>query len=165
MPNLCRSLHSATRDLARGRCGRRAGGERRQAATSVVSRPLRVVEVAPRISTATRSPGAAEPLKFTVVLRRDPAGVTVGTARALDEHLLDAPDPRGVSRGGDALHHVDEPLHAVALHVLGHLVVQLGGLRSRRGEYTNVNALSKPTSSTTSSVSWNSSSVSPGIRR
>ena len=87
--------------------------------------------MAPVISTETSSPGdrRAGEVHRRVAARAAAQERGIGPARPLDEHLLDAADPLGVPRGGDALHDLDQALDALALDLLGHLV----GHRRRLG--------------------------------
>src|SRR5205085_10453218 len=57
----------------------------------------------------------------------------VGAARALDEHLLDPPDPLAVSACGDALDDLDQALDALALDLFRHLVGERCGFRTAAG--------------------------------
>ena len=66
----------------------------------------------------------------------------VGAARPLDEHLLDAADTLRVALGGDALDDLDEALDALALDVLRTWSGRSAASVPRRGEKTNVKALS-----------------------
>ena len=74
--------------------------------------------------TSTSSPACALPgeVHGRVAPRAAAQERRVGAARAFDEHLLDAPDALLVALAGDALHDLDEPLDAVALHLVGDLI-------------------------------------------
>src|SRR5207253_1898700 len=68
--------------------------------------------------------------------RRVPAGAAsqelgVRAAGTFDENLLDHPHPLRVSLRRDPLHHFDEPLDAIPLHLVGHLVGHRGRLGTR----------------------------------
>ena len=97
------------------------------------ARPASVVDVAPSISTATSSPGAASPAKLTVVFRRVRPRSRAGSVRlgALDEHLLDPADPLRVPLRRDPLDDVDQPLEPLPLHLVRDLVGQVGRLGAR----------------------------------
>src|SRR5207249_1660302 len=48
----------------------------------------------------------------------------IGSARALDEHLLEEPDPAGVLLGRDSLDDLDQPLETRVLYAVSNLVGQ-----------------------------------------
>ena len=95
--------------------------------------PRSVVEVAPSTSTSTSSPGAASPgeVDGRVPPRAAAQHRRVGARRALDEHLLDPADARLVALAGEPLRQLDEPLHALDLQLVRHLVGHRRGLGAR----------------------------------
>ena len=109
----------------------------------------------------------ARPVKFTVVLRRVRPRRSVGSVRLgpSTRTLLDPAHALGVALCGHALDNPHETLDRSRLTSSGTLIRHRRRLRSARGEYTNVNALSYRTSSTTARVAWKSSSVSRESRR
>ena len=88
------------------------------------------------IATRASSPAAASPVKLTVVLRRvrPRSSELVGARGALDEHLLDAADASCVALAGDPLGQLDEPLHALDLHLVRNLVGHRAASVPWRGE-------------------------------
>ena len=85
------------------------------------------------MATETISPGAASPLKLTVVFRRvrPRRQLGLGPAGALDEHLLDHADAARVPLRSDPLHDLDQLLYALALQLIGHLLRHCGRLGAR----------------------------------
>ncbi len=81
--------------------------------------------------TSTRSPGDASPVKLTVVLRRVrprriEASVRLGPSTSTSSTR---PTRVCVALPRNTLHELDEPLDAVALHVVGNLIRHHSGVR------------------------------------
>src|SRR5512133_1265651 len=143
----------------------RAGDENaHQAATGTAWTPRRVVEVASSIRTSTSSPGAAVPAKLTVVLRRVRPRSSVGSLRLGPSTRTSSTPPTRSALRSAATRWTTSTSRSIRSRLTSSGIWSSITAASvpARGEYTNVNAPSKPTSSTTSSVSRKSVSVSPG---
>src|SRR6266516_1661698 len=135
-----------------------------QAATGTACTPRKVVDVASSSRTSTRSPATATPEKLTVVLRRVRPRSRLGSVRlGLSTRTSSTRPTRPALREAATCctTSISRSMRS-CFTSSGICSVIAAASVPARGEYTNVYALSKPTSSTADIVSRRSSSVSPG---
>ena len=97
-----------------------------------------------------------------VAARAAAAEAVVGAARALDQHLLESADQRLVAAPRVVLHALDQPLDALALDLLRHLLVHRGRLGAGAGRVDERERVVEADRVVDLDRSAKSASVSPG---